>query len=70
LGTGATIKDYLAIGDNTKIYGNPIVHENSFISIKNNDTEILSLKQDGRLVAGTITIEGSSSKIIAGITGK
>ena len=63
LGNGATIDDYLKLG-NAYIY-NPTKHENKFIEIKKDEVSSILIKDDGTAALGNIFIDGVNSRIYA-----
>lgn len=64
LGIGATIEDYIKIGDQVKL-SKAINIEDSFISVLNNNNEILALRADGTMKIGN----GVNTIILSGIDG-
>lgn len=64
LGTGAQIKEYIKLGDQVVIK-NPTFSRDSFIEVKDENNELLSLKADGTFSVGY----GDNSIILSGADG-
>lgn len=65
LGTGARIKEYMQIGENTYIK-NAISQDDSFISVLKDNNEIMSFKANGEFIIGnsnTIILNGQDGTI-------
>lgn len=64
LGEGATIQNFIKIGNNSYIY-NSNLNNGAFISVKDNNKEYISISDKGIAKFGEITIDGINS-IISG----